>query len=82
MIMPVVVVSTVRILAISLPVMEVSSMDRDQFDRELKYQVSISVVRSMLEKGLISMEDASKWQQRLIDRYNPPIGGIVSNRAG
>ena len=74
--------SIVRTRAISQAAMGVNSMDNEQFDRELKYQVSMSIVRSMLEKGLISMEDASKWQQRLIDRYNPPIGGIVSNRAG
>ncbi len=74
--------SIVRTRAISLPDMGVNGVDSEQFDREMKYQVSMSIVRSMLEKGLISMEDASRWQQRLIERYDPPIGGIVSNRAG
>ena len=75
-------VNTAHIRAISPPVMKVSSMDKQQFDREMKYQVSMSIVRSMLEKGLISTEDASKWQQRLIERYDPPIGRIVSNPKG
>ena len=74
--------NTALIHAISLPVMEVSGMDREQFDREMKYQVSLSIVQSMLEKGLISTDDFSRWQQRLIERYDPPIGRIVSNREG
>ena len=75
-------VNTVHIRAISLPAMEVSSVDKGQFDRDLRYQVSMSIVRSMLKKELIGTEDASRWQQRLIERYDPPIGRIVSNRAG
>ena len=75
-------VNTVHIRAISLPAMGVSSMDKQQFDREMKYQVSMSIVRSMLEKGLISTDDFARWQQRLIERYDPPIGRIVSNPKG
>ena len=82
MTMQAVAASTARIRAISLPAMEVSGMDREQFDREMKYQVSLSIVQSMLEKGLISTDDFSRWQQRLIERYDPPIGRIVSNREG
>ena len=82
MTMQAVAASTARIHAISMPAMEVSGMDREQFDREMKYQVSVSIVRSMLGKGLISTDDFSRWQQRLVERYDPPIGRIVSNRAG
>lgn len=80
--MQAVVASTVRIHAISQHVTEVSGMNREQFDREMKYQVSMSIVRSMLDKGLISADDFYRWQQRLVERYDPPIGRIVSNRAG
>ena len=75
-------VNTVHIRAISLPAMEVNSMDKGQFDRELRYQVSMSIVRNMLEKGLIRPDDVPRWQQRLIERYDPPIGRIVSNPKG
>ena len=75
-------VNTVHIRAISLPAMGVSGMDKQQFDREMKYQVSMSIVRNMLEKGLIRPDDVPRWQQRLIERYDPPIGRIVSNREG
>lgn len=82
MIMLVVAGSIARTRAISLPAMGVNGVDNEQFDREMKYQVSMSIVRNMLEKGLISTDDFSRWQQRLIERYDPPIGRIVSNRAG
>ena len=82
MIMLAVAASTARIRAISLPAMGVNGVDNEQFDREMKYQVSMSIVRNMLEKGLISTDDFSRWQQRLIERYDPPIGRIVSNREG
>ena len=75
-------VNIVHIRAILPPAMEASSMDKQQFDREMKYQVSMSIVRSMLEKGLISTDDFARWQQRLIERYDPPIGRIVSNWVG
>ena len=82
MTMPVAVVSTARIHAISPPAMGVSSMDNQQFDRELKYQVSMSIVRQMLNKGIVSADNYEKWRQRLIERYDPPIGRIVSNQEG
>ena len=82
MTMPVAVVGTAHIHAISPLVMDVSSMDNQQFDRELKYQVSMNIVRQMLEKGIISTENYEKWRQRLIEKYDPPIGRIVSNREG
>ena len=44
MTMPVAVVGTAHIHAISPLAMGVSSMDNQQFDRELKYQVSMSIM--------------------------------------
>ena len=37
-------------------------MDNQQFDRELKYQVSMSIVSQMLEKGIISTDNFEKWR--------------------
>ncbi len=82
MIMPVAVAGIAHIHAISLLAMEVGSMDNQQFDRELNYQVSINIVRQMLEKGIISTDYFERWRQRLIEKYDPPIGRIVSNREG
>ena len=74
--------NTAPIHATSQPVTGVSNMDNQQFDREFKYQVSMSIVRKMLESGVIDVDAFSIWQERLIARYDPPIGRIVSNREG
>ena len=36
-------------------------MSEEQFDRELKFQVSMALVDEMLEKGIIGQEDYEKW---------------------
>ena len=60
--------------------MVVSVMTEKQFARELEYQASLSIVEAMKRAGLIDCADYEKWQQRLIEIYDPPIGRIVSNR--
>ena len=40
--------------------MEVTSMNEEQFDRELKFQVSMALVDEMLEKGIIGQDDYEK----------------------
>ena len=57
-------------------------MDDRQFERELRYQVSMSIVRQMLEAGMIDVNAYAKWQEKLIALYDPPIGRIVSNPTG
>lgn len=57
-------------------------MDDRQFDRELKYQVSMGVARQMLETGIFDTDAFAKWQEKLIARNYPPIGWIISNREG
>ena len=61
--------------------MEVASMSEDQFDRELKFQVSMALVDEMLEKGIIGQEDYQKWLDYLTQKYNPLIGRVVSKKS-
>ena len=56
-------------------------MSEEQFDRELKFQVSMALVDEMLEKGIIGSEDYEKWLRRLTQKYNPPIGRVVSKKS-
>ena len=72
--------NTAPTLAISPPAMEVASMSEEQFDRELKFQVSMALVDEMLEKGIIGPEDHEKWLDHLMKKYNPPIGRVVSKK--
>ena len=55
-------------------------MSEEQFDRELKFQVSMALVDEMLEKGIIGPEDHEKWLDHLMNNYNPPIGRVVSKK--
>lgn len=71
--------NTAHIRATSPPATEVVDVNNEQFDRELKYQISMSIVNGMLKNGTITAEDCEKWQQRLIEKYDPPISKIVSN---
>ena len=71
--------NTVHIHATSPPATEVVDVNNEQFDRELKYQISMNIVNGMLKNGTITVEDGEKWQARLIEKYDPPIGKIVSN---
>ena len=68
------------ILAISLPVTEVTSVSEEQFDRELIFQVSMALVDEMVEKGILCQTDYQKWLDHLMKKYNPPIGRIVSKK--
>ncbi len=55
-------------------------MNEEQFDRELKFQVSMALVDEMVEKGVIGQEDYQKWLDHLTQKYNPPISRIVSKK--
>ena len=56
-------------------------MSEEQFDRELKFQVSMALVDEMVEKGIIGQEDYEKWLCHMTQKYNPPIGRIVSKKS-
>ena len=53
-------------------------MTKDQFSRELLFQVSVALVDEMLKKGVIKQDDKAKWREHLIQKYDPPLGQIVS----
>ena len=51
-------------------------MSEEQFDRELKFQVSMALVDEML-----GPEDYEKWLRHMTQKYNPPIGRVVSKKS-
>jgi hypothetical protein len=73
--------NTAPIHVTSPPATEVTSMSEEQFDRELKFQVSMALVDEMLEKGIIGQEDYEKWLRHMTQKYNPPIGRVVSKKS-
>lgn len=54
-------------------------MNSEQFPRELNFQISRYFIKRMHSNGIISEADFLNWQSLLIEKYDPPVGKIVSN---
>ena len=52
-------------------------MTNEQFERELRYRVSMAVVNCMLRKGLISQAEHETFDALMIEKHQPPIGNIL-----
>jgi hypothetical protein len=52
-------------------------MTNEQFEREMRYRVSMSVANSMLRKRLISQAEHDAFDALMIEKYRPPIGSIL-----
>jgi len=52
-------------------------MTKEQYERERRYRVAVSVAVTMLKKGLICEDEYRIINERMIDKYNPLFGGLV-----
>ena len=55
-------------------------MDEKQFRAEKMYRISLSVAKSMLEKGIISKEEYSEIDTILLEKYRPPLGILLAGK--
>lgn len=46
---------------------------------DLTYQVTMSFLRQLLEKGLITDEEYREFDNKMILKYNPQIGLLVAD---
>ena len=53
-------------------------MDKEQFRAERLYQISLSIAKSMLEKGTISEEEYTQIDTILLEKYRPILGTLLS----
>lgn len=51
-------------------------MTREQFRREMHYQATLAILRSMLNKGLISKKELTEIERNLLAKYRPLIGAL------
>ena len=51
-------------------------MTKEQFQREKNYQTSRAIVRSMLDKGLVTEKEYKKIDTKLASKYRPLFGSI------
>ena len=52
-------------------------MTNEQFERELRYRVSMAAANCMLRKGLISQTEHEAFHALMIEKHRPPIGSIL-----
>lgn len=56
----------------------IPQMADDEFNRELHYQISMSITKSMLEKGIIDSELYNLIDAKMLEKYQPIIGSLIS----
>lgn len=51
-------------------------MTNEQFNREINYQTSVSILKTMLKNEIISKQDYRKAKHIIIKKYDPVLGGL------
>lgn len=54
-------------------------MTDEQFRAEKLYQISLTLAHSMLEKGHITVDEFTVFEQFLLDKYHPIWGTLFSH---
>jgi hypothetical protein len=54
-------------------------LSEEPFRNEMLYQTTMSLARSMLEKGMISEEDYHKFDTIMMEKYHPIFGRLFSD---
>ena len=82
LITPIAIGSIAAMPAISLHVITgVGIMTKDQLQREINYQATMCCVAQMRNTGIITDTEYEKCREMMLQKYDPPFGKIVSNRA-
>ena len=56
----------------------VTVMTEEQFDREKRYQASMSMFRTMLKNGLITEEQYAIIDTKMLQKYQPLLGTLFA----
>lgn len=51
-------------------------MTQEQFDREANFRISFSIFKQLYNRGLLTAEQLKVARQKLVKRFNPPIGEL------
>ena len=60
-------------------IMEAVWMNKQQFRRETLYQATMFAVVRMHRSGIITDVEYEKCRKIMLEKYDPPVGKIVSN---
>ena len=53
-------------------------MTEIQFQAEKRYQVAISIAKALLEKGLLTEEEYAVIDTKLLEKFQPALGTLLS----
>ena len=59
----------------------VNSMSEFQFQAEKKYQVALAIATSLLKKGLLTQAEYSLIDSKLLEKFRPSLGTLLSENA-
>lgn len=59
----------------------VSAMTEEQFEREMLYQASMNLFKSMQENGLITEEQYAIIDTKMLEKYRPLLGTLFAEIA-
>lgn len=52
-------------------------MTQDQFDRESNFRIAFSVFKQLFASSLITAEQLAAAKEKLVERFQPPIGRLT-----
>ena len=55
-------------------------MSEEEFRAELRYRMSLSVARAMLEEGAITGEEYSEMDTILLQKHRPILGTLLAGK--
>ena len=55
-------------------------MSEKEFRAELRYRMSLSMAKTMLEKGIISEDEYSEIDTILLEKYRPTLGTLLAGK--
>ena len=65
--------------AISRIDLAVTTVKETEGQREIVYQITMTVARKMVAEGMITEEDYRAFERKMQEKYEPPIGELFSN---
>lgn len=54
-------------------------MSDEHFQREARYQASLSIAKALLRQGLISQDEYKTVDAFLLDKYRPVLGSLFAH---
>ena len=55
--------------------------DKEEFQVERIYQMSLLIAKSMLERDMISKKEFAEIDTKLLERYRPILGTLLAGKA-